>query len=171
MHSQFHSGDCQNTAVRPHEVTSTANPHTVARHRYRHSFRGGRKGLSSTTGPASIISADGSGNSNADSLNAPCSGRDKNKFDSRVSGDRGGSASAESGGRGCASSSGGGGAESGGSSGVSFVLKNKKQAARASRWRLTEEQVRMHVCFWCRSCAPAAAALLFFLFSLCCEKT
>lgn len=96
------------------------------------SFRGVvRKPSSSNTNTGSDPSVDGSDN--------PCtkgSGRGKNRFNSQGGG---ASAGGGSGSGRCASSNGGG--ASGGSSGVSFVLKNKRHAARANRRRLTDEQV------------------------------
>lgn len=105
------------------------------------SFRGaGKKGSSSNTGSASI-SLDGS--ENLASIPTP-SGvhRWKNKIDGpgdAASRGRGSSGGGDGGGANSNSGDGYGG--SGGSSGVSFVLRNKRHAARAGRRRLTDEQV------------------------------
>lgn len=106
--------------------------------RHRHSFRGaGRKGSSSNTGSASA-SVDGS--ENLTSTSTPVC-RGKSKFGSAEDGaSRDGASSTYRDGR-CKSGSRGGCSGSGQSSGVSFVLKNKRNAARVSRRRLTDEQV------------------------------
>lgn len=74
--------------------------------------------------------------SNTCSSRAKGSSRGKN-----VVGSHRGDSGSGNGGRGSSGSDGGGAGGSGGSSGVSFVLRNKRHAARASRRRLTDEQV------------------------------
>ncbi|CAM9541704.1 unnamed protein product [Ectocarpus fasciculatus] len=98
-------------------------------------FRGtARAGVSSSNAGSTAISVNGS-DSNTCSSRAQGSSRGKNFV-----GSHGGDSGSGNGGRGSSGSDGGGAGGSGGSSGVSFVLKNKRHAARASRRRLTDEQ-------------------------------
>ncbi|CAM9348328.1 unnamed protein product [Ectocarpus sp. 12 AP-2014] len=91
----------------------------------------------------------GASSSNAGSSAIPVNGSDDNTCSSRAQGfsrgkngvgSHGGDSGSRNGGRGPSGSDGGGAGGSGGSSGVSFVLWNKRYAARASRGRLTDEQ-------------------------------
>ncbi|CAM9430000.1 unnamed protein product, partial [Ectocarpus sp. 8 AP-2014] len=97
-------------------------------------FRGtARTGVHSNAG-STAISVNGS-DDNTSSSRAQGFSRGKNGV-----GSHGGDSGSQNGGRGSSGSDGGGVGGSGGSSGVSFVLRNKRCAARASRGRLTDEQ-------------------------------
>eukprot|EP00752_Nemacystus_decipiens_P012095 g10722.t1 len=104
------------------------------------SFRGaGRKGSSSRTGSASV-SVDGSEKLASTPTPSGVPRRWKHKLGGPEDSASSGRASSGGEGGGCASSNASGYGGSGGSSGVSFVLRNKRHAARASRRRLTDEQ-------------------------------